>query len=91
MSQPTVSGDESARANKCMEICQALVRQGQIFSFSLKVNPFPFTLNIKGKENVLESRTVTEKVKKAKPINSKEEHEEETRVPAEETGATTEK
>ena len=29
--------------------------------------------------------------KKAKPINSKEEHEEETRVPAEETGATTEK
>ena len=59
-----MSEDESALVNKCLEICQALVRQGHLFSFSLKVKPFSFSLDTKVKENALESRTVTEKVTK---------------------------
>ena len=61
MSNSTVNGDESSLSNKCLEICQALVQKGQTFSFSLKLKPFSFSLDIK--ESLLETRTVVKKNK----------------------------
>ena len=62
MTQSTMSGDESALANKYLELCQVLVQKGQAFSFTLKTKPFSISLDTKEKTTTLESRMVKKKL-----------------------------
>ena len=57
-----MSGEESALANKYLELCQVLVQNGQAFSFSLKTNPFSISLDTKEKAPILEPRKVRKKL-----------------------------
>ena len=57
-----MSGEESALANKYLELCQVLVQKGQAFSFSLKTNPFFISLDTKEKAPILEPRKVRKKL-----------------------------
>ena len=57
-----MSGDESALANKYLELCQVLVQKGQAFSFNLKTKPFSISLDTKEREATLEPRMVKNKL-----------------------------
>ena len=52
MTQPTTSEAESSLAAKCLDFCQALIRQGKNFNFNLNLgSTFTFALDTRGKSS----------------------------------------
>ena len=59
MTMPTMDGENSALATKCLDLCQSLTSKGKTFTFSLNIGPsFSFSLDTR------DSSTSQEVVKK---------------------------